>query len=179
MSSSSQGSRYSFVKLTKKLDRFQFDCGEPSLNDFLKKSARQNQNKNLSVTTAIIEGDKSNRIIGYHTLAIGTIERESLPLEEAKNLPRYPVPIVRIGRLAIDNSAKGQRLGEELLMDALIRCTRVHENVPVFAVVVDALSENAKAFYIKYGFIPFNDKPFSLFLPIETVLQLFPATKVK
>lgn len=179
MSSSSQGSRYSFVKLTEKLDRSQFDCGEPSLNDFLKKSARQNQDKNLSVTTAIIEGDKSNRIVGYHTLAIGTIERESLPPQEAKKLPRYPVPIVRIGRLAVDNSAKGHHLGEELLMDALIRCTRVHENVPVFAVVVDALNENAKVFYQKYGFTPFSDKPMSLFLPIETVLQLFSATKAK
>lgn len=179
MSSSSQGSRYSFVKLSEKLDRSQFDCGEPSLNDFLRKNARQNQDKNLSITTAILEGDKNNRIVGYHTLAIGTVERESLPPQTAKNLPRYPVPVVRIGRLAVDNSVKGKHLGEELLMDALSRCVRVHENVPVFAVVVDALNEKAKAFYQRYGFIPFDDKPLSLFLPIETVLQLFSATKVR
>jgi len=166
-----------FLKLSDKLDRDHFDCGVPSLNDFLRKNARQNQDKNLSVTTAIVQGDKGQRIVGYHTLSLGTIERDSLPPHTAKKIPQYPVPIIRIGRLAVDSSMKGKGLGQELLMDALRRAKRVHENVPVYAVVVDAIDEKAKEFYLKFGFIPFQDKPLSLFLQIRTILMLFGSNK--
>src|SRR5438067_13740084 len=89
--------------LTTDHDRSQFSCGQPSLDRFLKESARQNQDKDVSRTFVLVRQGEA-RVYGYYTLAAGQIERESLPPKVSKKLPRYPVPVAVLGRLAVDQS---------------------------------------------------------------------------
>ena len=88
-----------------------------------------------------------------------------------KGLPRYPAPVMLIGQLAVDKSVQGQGLGQILLMHALKRAIRVSSEMAIFAVRVDALDEESKRFYLKYGFIPLQDAPFSLLLPLKTIIN--------
>ena len=97
------------------------------------------------------------------------IEFTSLPKPSKDTLPRYPIPAARIGRLAINIHFQGQGWGELLLMNALTRCSKVSEEIALFAVIVDAKDKRAKEYYIKYGFIPLEDNELSLFLPIATI----------
>ena len=87
-------------------------------------------------------------------------------------LPRYPIPAVLLGRLAVDRSVQGKKLGEYLLIDALKRVAAASATIGVHAVVVDALNERAAAYYLGFGFAAFHGHPLTLFLPLETVLKL-------
>ena len=153
--------------LTEKHDRAAFDCGEPSLNDYLQRFARQNAELFLGRTyVAAVPGQP--RIAGYYTISSGSVGREDLP---EKRLPRYPIPVVLIGRLAVDKGAQGQGLGEFLLQDALKRSAQLAQHLGIYAVVVDALNEQARSFYRKYGFAETSDDPMRLYLPIKKVIQ--------
>jgi ribosomal protein S18 acetylase RimI-like enzyme len=98
---------------------------------------------------------------------------ESLPDKLRKHLPKYPLPAMRIGRLAVDKELKGQGIGEFLLMDALALGARLFSEVGIFSIIVDAKNLSAVKFYQKYGFIQFQDRKDSLFLPIKTVVKAF------
>ncbi len=149
-------------------DRDSFDCEEESLNDFLKRFARQNNEKGLGRTyVAILPGE--NKIFGYYTISSGAVSFANLP----ENLPRYPIPVAHLGRLAIDKTAKGQGLGKALLIDALKRIAEVSEQLGIYAVEVYALNEAAKNFYLKFGFTELKDDLFHLYLPMKIVRRLF------
>lgn len=159
---------WAIVSLAEQHDRSQFDCGESSLNDFLQKYARQNEEKGVSRTFVLVrEGEQ--RVLGYYTLAGGQFERDNLPAKAAKKLPRYPVPVVVLGRLAVDQSAQGEKLGRVLLQDALHRALKVSEQIGCFAVYVRALNEKAAEFYAKFGFVTFASDPLQLYLPMDTL----------
>ena len=111
------------------------------------------------------------KVLGFYTLRAAGINFSLLPEEWRKKLPRYPIPIVRIGRLAVDNSAQKQGLGEYLLMDALYRCVALAEDIGVFGIVVDAKNDRAKKFYYKYGFYNLTDSPLTLILPISHIID--------
>lgn len=143
-----------------------FDCGAEDLNTYLKRFAKKNDKLGIGRTYVLLD---KTRALGFYTVSMAQIEFKSLPKPSQGKLPRYPIPVVRIGRLAVDLSAQGQGLGEFLLMDALTRCLRVSEEIAVFAVVVDAKNDQAKDFYLKYGFIPLEDQELSLFLPLKTI----------
>src|SRR6266540_6875394 len=96
--------------LTAEHDRGDFDCAQPILDRFLKESARQNQDKDISRTFVLLRKSEK-RVLGFYTLAAGQIERTSLPPKVSKKLPKYPVPVAVLGRLAVDRSMKGQKLG--------------------------------------------------------------------
>lgn len=145
-----------------------FDCGAEELNTYLKRFAKKNDKLGIGRTYVLL--DKAHAL-GFYTVSMAQIEFKALPKSTQGKLPRYPIPAVRIGRLAIDLSAQGQGLGEFLLMDALTRCLRVSEEIAIFAVIVDAKNDQAKAFYLKYGFIPLEDQELSLFLPVSTIHQ--------
>jgi GNAT superfamily N-acetyltransferase len=152
--------------ITEQHDRGQFDCGEPSLDQYLKQSARQNGTKGISRTFVLVrEGEP--RVLGYYTLAGGQFERDNLPAKATKPLPRYPVPVVVLGRLAVDRSAQGEKLGRALLKDALHRVLEVSDAVGFFAVYVRAINERGAEFYVKFGFVPFPSDPLQLFLPLS------------
>lgn len=153
-------------------DRASFDCGVSALNDFLKSYASQNQSKNIARTYVAVlpEEIKSPKTIyGYYTLSSGQINFDQLPESTKSKLPRYPVPVARIGRLACDKHLRGQGVGEFLLRDALINILEISERIATFAVIVDAKNDNAKSFYEKYGFTALQDSELTLFLAVDTI----------
>ena len=101
------------------------------------------------------------------------LKRESLPTQLTKGLPCYPIPVMRIGKLAITQTMQGKRLGETLLVDAFAKAIRLSEDIGVFGVTVDALNESAKAFYLKYGFIPLEERELSLFISLKKIKEFF------
>jgi len=153
--------------LIKKHDRSNFDCGEPDLNQYLKKFARQNIEKNLSKTFVAIV--PPNKIIGFYSFSAGSVGFETLPQELYKNLPKYPIPIVRLSRLAVDKTVQGKGLGEGLLMDAFQRCVNFSKEIGIFGLIVDAKHEKAKKFYLQYGFHELTNQPLTLFIPTKTI----------
>ena len=116
---------------------------------------------------AVLPGEK--RVIGYYTLAAGAVAFEHLPTDIARKLPRHPVPVVLLARLAVDQSRQGQRLGEGLLLDALQRVLDLSSELGIHAVEVDASDDAAVAFYRKYGFVSLQDDIHHLYLPIATI----------
>lgn len=161
--------RWNFVPIDKKYQREHFDCGYPVLNDYLKRYAKQNHQKGIAKTFVAISQSQSLQIEGFYTVSASSVEFESLPESARKGIPNYPIPAILIGKLAVDNSAKGQGLGGELLVDALLRSVKVAQEIGIFVVRVDAIDLQAKEFYLKYEFIPFQNRPLSLFLPIKTI----------
>ena len=159
--------------IARNLDMRSFDCGSSALNDYLQKYARQNHDRNISKTFVAVERG-GRKVLGFYTLVASEIDAQTVPTTHSKHLPRYPVPAVRIGRLAVDKHQQGQGIGEELLWDALGKANRLSDEVGVYAVVVDAKDENAVRFYHKYGFVPLSNNPKALFLPVETIKVLFP-----
>ncbi|EKD73849.1 MAG: GCN5-related N-acetyltransferase, partial [uncultured bacterium] len=122
-------------------DRKSFDCGVDELNIFLKQHANQNQSKNMSktyVAVVAVSADDHKKIYGYYTLSAGHIECGQLPEIVKAKLPKYPIPIARIGRLAVDKDYKGQGIGGFLLYDAFTNVLSIADKMGVFAVVVDA-----------------------------------------
>jgi GNAT superfamily N-acetyltransferase len=149
-------------------DRAEFSCGKAPLDDFLRLRATQYEKRRLGSTyVAVFRGEA--KVAGYYTLAAGAISIENLPPAVAKRLPKHPVPVILLGRLAVDQRAHGQGLGKTLLQDALRRCLEWSEKLGVFAVEVLAIDTEAKGFYAKYGFVPLADNDLHLFLPIKTI----------
>jgi GNAT superfamily N-acetyltransferase len=145
-----------------------FDCGKPSLNDFLRALGSQYEKRSLGRTYVAFQGE-DRRVLGYYTLASGAIEAESLPANQAKKLPRHSVPVVLLARLAVDQICHGRGLGGFLLRDAMTRSLDLSEKLGIHAVVVDALDAEAKAFYARFGFMPLMDDEMRLFLPLSTI----------
>jgi len=157
-------------------DSFQkdaFDCGKPQLNDYLKQIAGQDARRGYSKTFVATAGSESKEVVGYYCTSASTIEFENIPKHEdiPKRLPKYPAPAMLIGRLAVDKRMQGEGLGAILLMHALSMAVRVSSEMAIFAVRVDALDEEAKRFYLHYGFVPLQDKELSLLLPMVTILK--------
>jgi GNAT superfamily N-acetyltransferase len=147
-------------------DRKDFDCGEAPLNDFLQRFARQQGDKDFSRTYVATEAEQS-RILGFYAISSASIDFANWPAD--LRLPRYPIPIVRIGRLAVDNRSQGQGLGLTLLQHAMTLAVTTAEKIGLYAVVVDAKHEAAAAFYMQYGFVRFPDQRLSLFLTIDVI----------
>jgi GNAT superfamily N-acetyltransferase len=148
-------------------DRSRFDCGEPSLNYYLQRLAGQHDRKGLGRTYVAVEPGKA-AVKGYYTIASGSVSFEVVP----ENLPRHPVPIVLLGRLAVDLGARGLGLGTTLLLHALKKTVEVSGQLGIHAVAVDALDERARAFYLKYGFSQLLDDRLHLYLPMRVIRKL-------
>ena len=140
-----------------------FDCGHDTLNDWLKKRALKNQDNAASHSFVVC---KSHRAIGYYALASGSVERLGAPGAIARNMPE-PIPIVVLGRLAVDLKYQGQKLGVALLKDAMQRTLSIAQHVGIRAMLVHAISEHAKQFYQAYGFQEARVDPMILLMSIE------------
>lgn len=149
-------------------DREDFDCAEPALNDFLRCYARQQAAKDFNRTYVAVEDD-APRILGFYSLSAGAVDFRNLPAQ--LRLPRYPIPVARVGRLAVDRRERGQGLGGMLLRHALRLSATLAEQIGLHAVVVDAKHAEAAAFYAHYGFQPFQDSDLKLFLPLSAIRQ--------
>jgi len=132
-------------------NRSSFRSGDPDLDGFFQKYAGQNQFRHqIGATYVAVEG---NRIAGYATVAPGQMEIEALPAAQRKKLPRYPLPILRLARLAVDESFQGRGLGRQLLRFVLGLAVRMAGDFGCLGVVVDA-KPGAVSFYAQFGFAP-------------------------
>lgn len=145
-----------------------FDCGVHALNDFLRKQAGQLQRRGYGKTYVAL-GEGSVDVVGYVTVSAGQVAGANLP--ESLKLPRYPAPVVRIGRLAVDLRHQGQGLGQDLLAFALRIALEFSDKVGIYAVLIEAKDGAAKAFYTRLGFLETADNSLSLFLPLGTLAQ--------
>ena len=141
----------------------EFDCGEPTLDEWLKRRALGNQASGASRTFVV--ADAAGRVFGYYALAAGAVAQALATGAVRRNMPD-PVPVVVLGRLAVDRSAQGQHLGAALLQDAVKRATVVAESAGVRALLVHALDDRAKLFYEHYGFRPSPTHPMTLMIRI-------------
>jgi predicted GNAT family N-acyltransferase len=151
-------------------DRASFSCGVSELDAYLQRQASQDLKRNLAAVF-ILTPDGHN-VAGFYTLSAHTIRAVELPLESAKKLPRFPLPVTLLGRMAIAQSLQGKRWGEFLLLHALKRAGLGSRIVASWAVVLDAKA-GARDFYLKHNFIPLRDQPDRLFLPMKTIEQMF------
>jgi len=152
-------------------ERTHFDCGVPVLNEWLLTKVSQFEKKDLARTYVLVQN--GNVVVkGYYALSNHTVIYDALPDDQAKGLPRIDVPVVLIGRLAVDLSAQGQGMGEFLLIDALRRAEYLADRIGIRAVEVDAINETARKFYKKYGFLSLKDDPRHLFLPMQVIRKL-------
>ena len=142
-----------------------FNCGIDELNEYLKRYARSNHKKGIGKTFVL---PMEKNVKGYYTISMGDIEFHHIPEKWRSSLPKYPIPVCRIGRLAIDSTMQGKGSGGQLLIDALHRIAEAAKTVAAYAVVVDAKNNQAKTFYEHYGFTSYQDESSSLFLPLST-----------
>ena len=153
-------------------NRTAFHCGAEPLDLYLKQQARQDADKRVAAPFVAVN-PPNTRVLGYYTLSASVLTLADLPDELARKLPRYPqLPVTLLGRLAVDESTKGQGLGEHLLMDALHRSLAHADQIAAMAVVVDAKDESAASFYRHFGFLTLQPQPSRLFVPMRLVAQL-------
>jgi len=141
----------------------QFDCGQEILNIWLKNRALANGKHNFSRT--FVSLDNKNQVAGFYSLAASSVNREIVPKPLQRNSPSE-IPVILLGRLAVDNMHQKSGLGRSLLHDALLRSLNASESIGATAVLVHALTEPAMEFYIKRGFSPSAGDDFTLTLPI-------------
>lgn len=154
-------------------DRAGFSCGIEALDTYLRERARQDARKRIAAPFVLTAGEDP-KVIGYYTLSAISIVLEEFPQEIARKLPHYPViPATLLGRLAVSSAHRREGLGEYLLMDALYRAWSHSTTIASFAVVVDAINEDAARFYARYEFRPFPHQALRLFLPMQKIAQLF------
>jgi len=143
-----------------------FSCGKPPLNKYIKKYALVNQANEISRTYVTT---KENRVVGYYSLAFGSVSHEDATEKIKRELPQYPIPIILLARLAVDVREKGHRLGESLLRDALLRCVQAADIGGLRAMLTHAKDEDAKGFYEKYGFQSSPTNHLHLMLSIKDI----------
>lgn len=156
---------YRIIPLAPGIDRSGFSCGVTILDDYLRRQAMQDQRRNVAACYVAMDV-ATDRIAGFYTLSASGVPLDDMPESIRKRLPRYPlVPVARLGRLAVDQSYQGQKLGAALLWDAAVKSAG--SEIAVFALVVDAKDDLAAAFYSHHGFMPLDAASRHLMLPMS------------
>jgi GNAT superfamily N-acetyltransferase len=143
-----------------------FDCGSSALNDYLQKFALVNQQNQSARTYVACRGEA---VVGYYTLAAGSVRREETPARVAKGLAQHPVPIILLARLAVDQSEQGKGMGAGLLKDALLRAVQAADIIGCRAMLVHAKDEAARSFYQRFGFEPSPIDEMQLYLLMKDI----------
>ena len=154
--------------ISKRHDRKSFDCGEPALNEFLRRYARQSHEAGGAKTFIAVGEVDDKTILGYYSLAPAALAYADTPELMRRGLARHDVPSFRLARLATDLKLQGQRLGGQLLAAAARRCLRVAAEVGGVILIIDAKSDRAAAWYASYGAVPLADKPLTLVMALAT-----------
>lgn len=163
--------RYIIESLAPHHDRQDFQCGVEALDRYFTKQAGQDARKRIAAPFVLLDTETAE-VIGYYTLSMSSIVTKNLPTDFTRKLPRYEaLPAVLLGRLAVNQKAHGQGFGETLLYDALHRA--LENPIAATVVMVDAINEQAKTFYLKHDFLPLPDQEMRLFLPMKTVDSIF------
>jgi GNAT superfamily N-acetyltransferase len=167
-----QGSDLRVEPLADHHDRRDFASGEATLVRYLREQAGQDERRDIAACFVLVEAGAPPRVLGYYTLSAHTLALAGLPDQMARRLPKYGlVPVVLLGRLAVDRRRQGQGIGSFLLYDALGRALELRRLTGVWA-VVDALDERLAAFYRRHEFEPLPGDPLRLFLPLRRVARL-------
>jgi GNAT superfamily N-acetyltransferase len=148
--------------LTREHEVSAFDCGVPDLDEWLKKRALANEDTGASRTYVVCAG---GRVVGYYALATGRVAHEKAPGRVRRNMPD-PVPVMILGRLAVDRAWQGRDLGRSLLRDAVLRTLQAAKIGGIRAILVHAISEEAKRFYGRYGFRASPVDPLTLMITV-------------
>ncbi|MGA3082393.1 MAG: GNAT family N-acetyltransferase [Terracidiphilus sp.] len=146
-----------------------FRCGEASLDDWLKRRAHANQASGASRTYVLCEGQ---RVIGYYALASGVVTVESAPGRFRRNMPN-PIPVAVLARLAVDRAWQGKGMGRALFRDAVRRVAQAADAIGIRGIVVHAISEEAKGFYLALGFDPSPCEPMTLMVTLSDIRAAF------
>jgi len=144
-----------------------FDCGEPVLNEWLKRRALKNENSGASRTFVVC---RDNQVIGYYALATGSVMRKEAPGKVRRNMPE-PVPVMVLSRLAVDRNAQSSGIGRGLLRDAILRTLVVSQQAGLKALLVHALSQDARKFYLRCGFLESPLDPMVLMITLKPDTQ--------
>ncbi len=160
-------------EITRQHDRKAFDCGVSELNQFLQQQARQKAVKHISKTYVACQDSTPTTIIGYHTLTGYSV---TTPPAHS-DYKRYPHPLiaVKLARLAVDHSHQGQRLGEQLLLDAIYRTVLVEQQISAIGLFVDPMTPKIIPFYQQYGFlaaVPDDHSRHEMWLPVKTCIEV-------
>jgi predicted GNAT family N-acyltransferase len=161
------------VPLSTQHNRESFESGTDLLDRYFKQQAKQDVKRKL-LACFVYESTEKKEIIGYYTLSSASIAQEIIPQEYKKSLQKSysSIPVILLGRIAIDKKSQGTGVGKMLLIDALKRCYQSSQTLDCFAVVIDPIDENASNFYDMFGFIelPSSQK---MFLSMKTIQQQF------
>ena len=150
-------------------NRTHFCCGVDALDHYIQKQATQDIRRSIGRTFVATSEKDITVILGYYTLSTLSVDVGSLPDTVARKLPRHPIPCALIGRLAVSEDAQGLGVGRMLLVDAIKRTLAVSEEIAIYAMVVDAISEKAASFYQQFGFRVFHSEARRLFLPLKNI----------
>jgi GNAT superfamily N-acetyltransferase len=150
-------------KLNPTQDLSQFRCGEPELDDWLKRRAHQNKESGASRSYVVCVG---RQVVGYYALAAGAAAHRDAPGRVRRNMPN-PIPVMVIGRLAMDSKFQGRGIGTALLKDAVLRTVQAAEIAGIRAILVHAINESAKRFYEKLGFMASPTNPTTLMITVR------------
>lgn len=154
--------------ITRKHDRKAFDCGDPAMNDFLQRFARQSHESGAAKTFLAIDNADNKSILGFYSLAPGALAYADTPELVRRGLARHEVPGFRLVRIATGLSWQGQGLGGQLLAAAALRCLRAAAEVGGVVLIIDAKSDRAARWYSAYGAVPLVNKPLTLVMSLTT-----------
>jgi len=143
-----------------------FKCGSEPLNEYIRRYASQDVRKNVARVFVAAPETNLRQLAGYFTLSAGSVSCTSFPESLAKKLPRYPVPVALIGRLAVDNEFQGKGLGSILLADACRKVAQASAVLAVAGIIVDVKDHRAVSFYEHFGFVPLQGQACRMLLPI-------------
>ncbi|XAH23752.1 GNAT family N-acetyltransferase [Xylophilus sp. GW821-FHT01B05] len=147
-------------------DRDGFSCGVAALDDYLRQRAGQHQREGIATTHVLIDDAQPARILGYCSLSAAQLYLHDLREQDRKRLPAYPVPAIRVGRLAVSQAERGKGHGPLLLGHAVNLALSVRQSMGVRVLVVDAKDAQAAAFYEGFGFRRTASAALTLYLPI-------------
>ena len=165
-----------FVELdTAVHERKSFDCRAEELNLFLQQFAARHRAAGISMTMVLPARENKADICAYYTLSHTEIKRQTLPKSVAKTLPYYPIPVILVAQLAVNEKVQGQGLGKITLIRALQHVGEINKHLPSYAVVVDALDNQVQRFYEQFGFtsLDTHGPRERLYLPMQSVARLF------
>lgn len=157
---------YRIRPLDAAVDTSDFCCGKDALDGYIRRYASQDVRRDVARVFVATPGD-SQRLAGFFTLCVGSVNCSDLPSALARKLPHYPVPVALLARLAVDKAFQGKGLGSILLADACERVALASAVLAVAGIVVDAKDESSASFYRHFGFMPLPGQPERLLLPVR------------
>lgn len=154
---------------TSRHNRRSFSSGNDLLDAYLIRQAGQDVRRRICRVFVMTAISAPSEILGFYTLSSSEIKLAELPEAQARRLPRHPVPAALLGRLAVSRNSQGTGLGSLLLADAIKRTLKAANEIGVYALVVDAIDDSAKAFYEKFEFSALRQRSNRLFLPLKSI----------